>query len=93
MGEGTQSNRAGGGSAIYDALPAGPMLTEADLALIWAALVAFRESVPTEDTGTHAQLGRLLAVLADEQVRRHPRQQAPATPEKLTAASHLPWSF
>lgn len=93
MGTSTQLRSAGGFSAIYDAMPTGPMLTESDLALVWAALVAFRESVPTEDTATQTQLARLLTALAEEQVRRHPRQHPPAPQEESASEPLLPWGF
>jgi|tagenome__1003787_1003787.scaffolds.fasta_scaffold18181272_1 hypothetical protein len=93
MGTSTQPRRAGGYSAIYDAMPTGPMLTESDLALLWAALVALRESVPTEETSTQAQLARLLTALAEEQVRRHPRPHPSVPQEDSASAPLLPWGF
>jgi hypothetical protein len=86
-------SRTGGFSAIYDAKPAGPILTEADLALVWAALVRFRESVPAEETTTQAQVAHLLATLTNEQARRHAPQHAPATRDDAPAATLLPWGF
>jgi hypothetical protein len=46
-------------------------IAEADLALLWAALVAFREQLPNEERTTRERVGALLDQLAGEQARRH----------------------
>lgn len=58
--------------------PAALCLITQDLPLLWASLVAFRESVPGELTETHRQIDRILIALEQEQARRYAPPLAPA---------------